>query len=268
MLKYRLATAIVLIPLVLYLLFASSVQTFYYAMLTVAVLAAWEWPTLMGKNAILVRLSYVAAVLVIVLLSHFFPARLLLALSFLSWCIFTYWVLHYPAKQAVWVKTWALSLIGLVLIVPLFIAFIYLRTLPHGHELLLILLLLIWGADSSAYFIGRRFGRNKLIPQVSPNKSWQGFYAAISSGFLLAVMAIIWLNDVFATQWFMFIVLAMLTTIASIVGDLAESMFKRAQGVKDSGALLPGHGGILDRIDSLTAAAPIYTLGLILLGIK
>ncbi len=268
MLKYRLLTAALLIPLVLYILFVSTEQVFYYAVAFVALLAAWEWPTLMGTNKVWVRIAYVCAVLLLITLSRLVATTTILSLSFFAWLLFSYWVISYPAKQSQWLRNWTLSIVGVWLIVPMFLALVMLRSLAHGHELILILLLLIWGADTSAYFIGRRFGRHKLIPQVSPNKTWQGFYAAIASSLLLAVGAIIWLNEVVVTHKIIFILLALLTTLAAIIGDLTESMFKRAQKVKDSGKLLPGHGGILDRIDSLTAAAPIFTLGLILLGIK
>jgi len=264
MLKLRVITAAILIPIVLYILFAASPGVFRFATAVVVCLAAWEWPTLMGDNNPLLRMGYVIMLVAFLFISHFIGLKLLLILTALSWLILGYWVLNYPAKQP-WAKKWRIGMLGIIVILPFYLSLNYLRELPHAHSLLFLLLMLIWGADTSAYFVGRRYGRSKLIPNVSPNKSWQGFYAALCSGFLIALIAIIWLNAILG---YGFIILALVTTLASILGDLAESMFKRAQGVKDSGNILPGHGGILDRIDSLTAAAPIYTLGIILLGVN
>lgn len=266
MLKLRIATAAVLIPTVLYILFAASPAVFRFATAVIICLAAWEWPTLMGKKDLFMRMGYVLLVVAFLFISHLLNYNVILFISALGWVAYSYWVVNYPAKQEHWLSHWKLGAIGIHVLVPCYVALNFLHELPYAKELLFILLLLIWGADTSAYFIGKRFGRNKLIPAVSPNKSWQGFYAALVSGFLVALMAIIWLNEIFAGHKLSFIFIALLTVLASVIGDLNESMLKRAQGVKDSGNMLPGHGGILDRIDSLTAAAPIYSLGIMLLG--
>lgn len=268
MLKLRLVTAVILIPLVLYILFAATPEVFRFATAVLVCLAAWEWPTLMGKTNVLMRMGYVIMSVAFLFITQLLPLTWLLTIATLGWLIQAYWVIHYPEKRIQWAGAWQVGSMGIQVIIPCFVALNYLRELPHAHLLLIILLLLIWGADTSAYFVGRRYGRSKLIPEVSPNKSWQGFYAAIACGFLIAVIAIICLNDVFNGHGLGFLILALLTTLASVLGDLTESMLKRAQGVKDSGNLLPGHGGILDRIDSLTAAAPVYTLGIVLLGIN
>ena len=131
---------------------------------------------------------------------------------------------------------------------------------------LLFLLLLIWTADSGAYFAGRKYGKNKLAPLISPGKTKEGAYAAFAASGIVAFFGGLWL-DLSFIQFVFFILLSAIVVIYSIGGDLLESVYKRRAGVKDSGALLPGHGGVLDRIDSLMSAAPIFTLGVWILGV-
>lgn len=131
----------------------------------------------------------------------------------------------------------------------------------HGPLLVLSLLLLIWGADIAAYFAGRRWGRAKLAPVLSPGKTWVGCYAALVTGGCVGLGVALWLG-VELGQGLALVSICVLTAAVSIVGDLFESLLKRHRGLKDSGQLLPGHGGMLDRIDSMIAAAPVFTLGL------
>jgi phosphatidate cytidylyltransferase len=134
---------------------------------------------------------------------------------------------------------------------------------PRGQVLLMFLLVLIAAADIGAYFGGRTFGRHKLAPRISPNKTWEGFWAGMmaagGAGFAGGLL--------FGEPLLPWVITCMAVALVSVVGDLVESMFKRKAGLKDSSALLPGHGGVLDRLDSLTAAAPVFLLGLLLLGI-
>lgn len=266
MLKQRIITAAILIPIVLYILFFASITTFRLTTLIVVCLAAWEWPTLMGKTDSFMRLGYVIMLVALMFIAGLLPLPLLLGVSSLGWLILAYWVVSFPNKQEIWSSAQRVGVLGIQIILPCWFGLNYLRQLPHAHSFIFILLLLIWGADSSAYFIGRKYGTKKLIPAVSPNKTWQGFYAALLTGFLVAAISIIWLNGTVAGHWIGFLILGIITTVVSVLGDLTESMIKRVSGVKDSGNILPGHGGIMDRIDSLTAAAPIYALGIMLLG--
>ena len=126
--------------------------------------------------------------------------------------------------------------------------------------------LLVWGADTAAYFAGRRFGKNKLLVSVSPGKSWEGVWGALLASLLLSLVGGFYFEFT-ASQLLLFMLVGLLTVVFSIVGDLNESYYKRRVGLKDSGKILPGHGGILDRIDSLTAAAPVYYFGLVMSGI-
>ena len=132
--------------------------------------------------------------------------------------------------------------------------------------LLLFLLILIWSADIGAYFAGHRWGRNKLAPKISPGKTREGAYGALATALLCGLFLIWWL-ETGLLEAFLVLLLCLVTMIFSIVGDLSESLMKRRRGMKDSGTLLPGHGGMLDRMDSATAASPVFTLGLSLSGV-
>ena len=123
---------------------------------------------------------------------------------------------------------------------------------------MLFLLLLVWAADTGAFFVGRRFGRIRLAPQVSPSKTWEGVLGGLAAAVAVAALGASWFN----LRHVAFLSLCLAVVLISIVGDLTESMFKRYAGVKDSGSIFPGHGGVLDRIDSITAAAPTFLLGL------
>ncbi len=155
---------------------------------------------------------------------------------------------------------------GVLMLVSTWIGLVWLHGLTQGPNLVLCLLLLIWIADSAAYFTGRRWGRHKLAPVVSPGKTLEGVLGALGGGLLWGLVLASWFGRGWGQQAGV-VALCLLTVLVSVYGDLYESLLKRRRGVKDSGRLLPGHGGLLDRIDSLMAAAPVFALGLILLGI-
>lgn len=160
----------------------------------------------------------------------------------------------------------AILLLGALVIVSAWLSIVLLHGRgDHGPKLVLFLFVLIWIADSGAYFAGRAFGRRKLSPLVSPGKTWEGAAGALVSAVLAASLLHVseWVPGV--SPWWL-VLLCVVVTLVSIGGDLWESRLKREAGVKDSGALLPGHGGLLDRIDSLLAAAPVFLLGLTLAG--
>ena len=132
-----------------------------------------------------------------------------------------------------------------------------------GVNFLLSAFALVWAADIGAFFAGRRFGRRKLAPEVSPNKTWEGALGGALAGLAVAAAGAVWLDS----PALPLLGVGLVVVFASMVGDLTESMFKRFAGLKDSGRLLPGHGGILDRIDSITAAGPFFVLGLAACGL-
>lgn len=157
----------------------------------------------------------------------------------------------------------ALVMLGWWALVPLWLSLLWLQA--AGPALLLALLALVWLADSAAYFTGRRYGRRKLAPRVSPGKTWAGCAGALLAAPLVAAVAG-GFEGYRGAALVGFGMLCLATVVASVAGDLFESLLKRRAGVKDSGRLLPGHGGVLDRIDSLTAAAPLFYWGLTVLG--
>lgn len=143
------------------------------------------------------------------------------------------------------------------------LAVVHLHGYPQlGPKLVLFLLVLIWTADIAAYFTGRRWGKTKLAPALSPGKTRAGVYGALA-GAVLAALSLAWWLGMSPSLAGLAVILCVVTAFVSVVGDLYESLVKRRRGVKDSGRLLPGHGGILDRIDSLMAAAPVFALGML-----
>lgn len=159
------------------------------------------------------------------------------------------------------------STLGLVVLLPTFTSMYVLRN-SYGVGMLFYLLFLIWFADSGAYFFGKRFGKNKLIPNVSPGKTWEGVVGGIAASILFSLVFAYFNEMITSDNYLLFIVAGIITIIFSIEGDLMESMFKRQVNIKDSSNILPGHGGILDRIDSLTSATPIFVTCLLLFGFE
>lgn len=266
MLKQRVITALLLVPLVVWGIFAVSTTAFEILVGSVVLLGGWEWSRLAGLNSPMQRSSYllVLALGLIVLWQqqyHFLTISLFMGLVVLWWLITLFRLLyfrHHPVEPRV--HRGLAVIAGLIVLTGTFLALLRLR-LDYGPAAILVLLLLIWGADTAAYFAGRKWGRHKLLVNVSPGKSWEGVYGALIASLLLAVLSRAFF-PLAMDNLLLFILLAVLTVIFSIVGDLNESLYKRQAGVKDSGQLLPGHGGILDRIDSLTAAAPVFYTGL------
>jgi len=271
MLKQRLLTAAILIPLVVWGIL--QLPTPYLAAVLGLLIAqgGWEWGGLMKLSSAAKRAFYTLAVAACLLVVWFFARGAdWLALPLLSlfwWLLAVSWVWTYPRTATRWSATWMQFFIGLVVLVPAWLAVVALHESgAQGPYWVLYLLTLIWVADSGAYFGGRRFGKHKLAPAVSPGKTWEGVASALlaCTGYALIAATVLGLAG---NQWPAFVVLSLVTVVFSILGDLTESMFKRHAGIKDSGSLLPGHGGVLDRIDSVTAAAPVFVVGLWLMDL-
>ncbi len=270
MLKQRVFTALILAPLVLgaVLLMPNN----YLALLFAAVLlvGAREWAILSGLSDIPGQAIYLLLIALLMLSAFavFGDADWILWLLFASLLWWLAILLRLSRFQAT-VQTTGFYLPqavegGLVL-VPAWLSLVLIHRLPQDGPLLLVfLLLLIWSADIGAYFAGRRWGRVKLAPLVSPGKTREGLYGAIASALLWGLM-LAWWQELELWLYPVAALLCVVTALFSVVGDLFESMLKRQRGVKDSGYLLPGHGGMLDRIDSLTAAAPVFLLSLLLM---
>lgn len=227
--------------------------------------AAWEWAALAGYRGPAARLAYLAVACALIALAWWalgYPALR----PFLLEAFVLFWLL---TAAELWRGRLAVPRIvfaaqGLLILVPAWFSFVLLRRFePGGRWLVLALLLSIWAADATAYFVGRAWGRHRLAPRLSPAKTWEGLAGALAGAAVAGAVAGTWSPggpEILAP-------LAAVTALFSVVGDLAESRLKRASGAKDSSRLIPGHGGLLDRIDSLVAAAPVFALGLGLLGV-
>lgn len=260
MLRQRIITAAWLIPLALIGLFGLEGEGFRLFTAAVVLLAAWEWANLAGITASGPRLLAVAGLAALLALSWVTGAAQsawLLWLGALGWLVNLYWVTGYPARLAQWQSTAMRLAMGLWVLLPTWVGFSVLR--EGGAVWLLFVLLLVWGADIGAYFVGRALGRHKLAPSVSPGKTWEGVAGGLAVTSLLAVGFAAW-QGLGIADGLLLVVATALVTLASVLGDLLESMLKRHRGIKDSSQLLPGHGGVLDRVDSLTAAVPLFAL--------
>lgn len=267
MLSLRIATALVLIPLVVWGVLALPTERVAWVWGALLVLGAWEWATLAGLTRLWSRLLWLAAFAC--LLAGALVARenpLLLIGSALA---AGFWWLHALARVAGFrgdaaampAKAYGIAA-GLLVLVPPALALAWLHgNGASGPQHVLFLLVLVWTADSAAYFAGRRFGRTKLAPAVSPGKTREGLWGAMVASAAVAAGGT-YVLPVEADQLPGFLAVCIVAVLASVLGDLNESLFKRVAGVKDSGRLFPGHGGVLDRIDSLTAALPVYAVGL------
>lgn len=262
MLKQRLLTALVLIPLVVWLLF--TLTTFGLTVLFGAfiALAGWEWAGLSGWSAPVVRAAYALFLVVVgALLLRFAPALPVLVAGVLWWLWSVYELTHSDIHKGMLATRAGKAIGGVLILLPAWFGAVRLHLEdPQRPFALLYLFLIVWVADSSAYFAGRRFGRTKLAPHVSPGKSIEGVVGGVIGVAILALAGglTVWhFRDGALLAW---IGIAVATALFSVVGDLIESKAKRSVGVKDSGHLLPGHGGICDRIDGFTAAAPVFAL--------
>ncbi len=271
MLKQRVLTALVMsLILVLAVL---KLPTLYFAMFMTVVIAlgAWEWAKLSGYKNPATRIVYAALIACLCgFLYRYADVALkqqIVLLSVVCWlfgfaCIIAYQKGFSSLPRQPFIR----AFMGVLVMIPAWLSVIMLHSLQgKGLRLILFLFVLIWVADSAAYFAGRRWGKNRLANRVSPGKSWEGAIAAIVASLLVGFGYAIW-QEMDAYRILSFSVLSIIIVICSIMGDLFESLVKRTANIKDSGTLLPGHGGIMDRIDSLTAASPIFFMGLLWLG--
>ena len=276
MLKQRILTACVLAATFLAVLFFLPAGLFLAFVALIVLLGAWEWSNLSGITGMAGRLAYLLLQAAALLLAALYVgivglgtpieptlaqsvddrfSHLLLA-GCTWWAVALLWVQGYPSSSLLWGRRSLRALMGFFVLVPAWIGFSYVRLQDNGAWLVLMIVAVVAAADIGGYFVGKRFGKRKLAPAVSPGKTWEGFLGGIGANILFALA--LWL----ATENALLAVLALVvpTSLVSVLGDLLESMVKRERGIKDSSALLPGHGGVLDRVDSLTAAAPVFAL--------
>jgi len=277
-LKQRIITALILAPLALCSILFLPLFGFELLMAAVVGLGAWEWSSMSGMTRTITKSAY-AAVIVgsCLVLAWLLPVDMIwyqgqlnslyhyvLSVSAIWWAISFVMILLYPRFSSVWHTSKILrAIFGLLTLIPTWVAVVTLRTslydVDHfyGASLIFYVLGIVWAADIGAFFVGIKFGKHKLRPNVSPGKTIEGLMGGVFAS--LAIIAFAALHyHVDASRILLWLFVGTLTVGVSALGDLNESMFKRCAGLKDSGTLLPGHGGVMDRIDSLTAAFPVF----------
>ena len=276
MLKQRVITAVILILLIgsgVVLLPEVGLALMFGGLVLVA---AWEWSALAGLSSVVAKIGFTLVTFMLMagvaeytqllaLENHSERVRDVLGLGCAWWAVALLWVKGYPGSAVIWRSTVVRILMGLLTLVPAWTALVYLRSHEHGVVLIFVMVSLVTAADIGAYFSGKAWGKAKLAPEVSPGKSWAGFWGGMITTVAVALAISIVFGDA-RHSLLAVIVVAFVTGLASVLGDLLESMLKREQGVKDSGRILPGHGGMMDRLDSMTAAAPVLALSLLLVG--
>ncbi len=267
----RIQTAIILVAIVGVAMFAFDSPYPFLALLLVGnAIASNEWTKLLPKTAekatgfsspaVFVPVNVIISSITLglfLVMSMWWTVLPWWILSVLIWLMAISWVGKFP-NEVKWFDN-RLIAIGIILLTSAMSAMFYLWS--QSPWWLMYVFILVWCADSGAYFVGRKFGKKKMAPNVSPNKSMEGLYGGLATG-LIAVLLVSFIKLKYPpAQLLYFLVLSAITIMASVFGDLFESMLKRQAGVKDSGTILPGHGGVLDRIDSLLSATPIFALG-------
>lgn len=267
-LMQRVITALLLLPVVIWCVFFAPDTTAFASFAgAMIIVGAWEWTRMMGWRSLWMRVPYVA-VLVIAVVAFTLPrlhalSPTLYALSVGFWLMALRLVAGYPDNTLLWARAILLAPAGYVLLLPAWLGLTSLHAASPWW--LMFLFLLVWGADTGAYFTGRALGKRKLAVAVSPGKTIEGMLGGLGLALLIAFGVALY-KDLAGLRLVAFLGLCLLTVLASVLGDLFESMVKRHAGMKDSGAIFPGHGGAMDRIDSLTAAAPVFALGWWLAG--
>jgi phosphatidate cytidylyltransferase len=275
MLRQRVITALLLAPLAILLILLLPTSVFACLLAAAFLAATWEWSRLAGMTSrvargVLLGFALLAFIVLWVLRSSSWLWPALIVAGVAWWVLVCVWLRHFAFAAAPTSENRNLKLLaGAFVVFPAWVAAVDIHGSPsHGHAWTFLAMLLVWAADTGAYFAGSWFGKGKrkLAPQISPGKTWVGVYGAFATSSLVAAAAG-WLLGVHDLRLLGLIVVTIVTVAASIIGDLLESLMKRHANVKDSGALFPGHGGLLDRLDSVFAALPVFALGKLLLGL-
>lgn len=267
MFKQRFITGIILAAIVLLFIIFSPMWLFLFISTLTFLFAAWEWGRLIKLQHVLSRALFVFVVTLVMFSVLYANIQTVLWVAAAWWVFAFVWVWLYPVGAHLWAQSiWVRSCMGVLVLVPCWLAINIIRGAENGIAVLLFLLMIIWSADTGAYLIGKWKGKYQLMARVSPKKTWEGLIGGIIFSLIVAIIGAGWLNIGFSL-WPKILLLTFVVVLFSVNGDLFESMLKRQAGLKDSGGYLPGHGGLLDRIDSLTAAAPIFLLGCLLLSL-
>jgi len=264
MLKQRVITAIVLVTLVLISLYLDN-PIYWRALITAAILIAfWEWIRFCQiESPVIKALSYaVFGVCLYGLQARYIPLSLIVPALCVVWAILIFFTM--TDKLDFIHNRFIKLLIGIAVLSSSSLIVIELKYLPNGPLWILCFMAAVWAADIGAYFVGKRFGKTKLAPKVSPGKTVEGLLGGL--GFMLLIFVPLLFLTFSLNAAFLLLITVLITALVSVAGDLFESKMKRFSGLKDSSNILPGHGGVLDRIDSLLSGAPFFALGLIILG--
>ncbi len=241
--------------------------------------ALWEWTPLAGLQQTSARMAYLAANAGLMAAlawsagrgtypTNYFLLKLVSLIGVGWWLLALAWLRAFEFGRDGGAPARAIKLLaGTLSVVPAWSALGWLHSSPdRGPAWALYALGVVWAADSGAYFVGVRFGRRKLAPRISPGKSWEGFWGGM--GFCLVLAAVAWpALGIAPHDWPLLALITLLTALASVLGDLFESLLKRHAGIKDSSDLIPGHGGVLDRLDSVLAALPVFVIAKLWLGL-
>ena len=272
MLKQRTLTALVLAPLAIAIILLLPTIGFALVVAAVSLLALWEWTRLAGVTATTPRVLFLVTNAIALLFLWQLRASpfawYVIGAGLAGWLLSLVWLRHFSWAAAPTRENAAFKLAaGELAVLPAWLALVHLHgDADHGPAWALLAVLLVWAADIGAYFAGKRFGTTKLAPRISPNKTTAGAWGALVVAGSVALVGA-WLLGMRGASLAALLALALLSVLASILGDLIESLLKRQANVKDSGALFPGHGGLLDRLDSVLAAVPVFVAGKALLDL-
>lgn len=264
MLLHRILTAIPLAIIVIWMVFYQPTSIFVYLLFLVGLISGYEWARLGGLVPVAAKAAYAIAVTLIawVVINAFYQqAYLFVVVATMVWFLIAFYMKSLSPKAASTVLAPAKLVLGLIIIPMAVVAMTMIHAVDRGPEWLFYGLLLVWIADISAYFSGKKFGRIKLAPTISPGKTREGLYGALLATTLYTVVASVYFG-LGVKPASLLLMLSIVLTLISVVGDLYLSFLKRESGLKDSGVILPGHGGMLDRIDSLLAAMPLLFTGI------
>ncbi len=262
MFKQRLIMTLILIPLVLGLIIYAPQPLFLGMMVILTLGMSFEWQQFFYLPQydlpwMKTGLVFLGAVLV----AKFWHLFIYMDLFF--WIFATYAIVLYPKAQAKWAHSAGICFIGWLLLGVWMSILVEWQSSAEGVEFLFSVLMIVWAADIGAYLAGRKWGQHKMIPQVSPGKSWEGLWGGVSLAMLIAYLETFYIDSVSLYVW---MTVSLATALISVAGDLWISVLKRHVALKDTGHLIPGHGGLLDRLDSLLAAVPVFYFGMKFLG--
>ncbi len=280
MLKKRILTSMILGILTLLWMFFTPLVLFSSISAAMILCSTWEWSAFMGLRKNLQRILVVVLMSMIIVILHIYwpidtlwqqgkliaNAHYVFVFSFAWWLGIAFLILTYPSISSIWNKSVIVRFVtGVFTLVPPWFALNVLRSAQYHHipyygsVLLIIVFLIVVSNDIGAYFVGKCFGKHKLIPKVSPNKTIEGLLGGVITSVIVIILFFHYVGMV-QNQWTIYTTMTVVIALFSVIGDLFESMLKREVGLKESGSLLPGHGGMMDRVDGLIAAVPTFTL--------